>query len=263
MAVFFVYRFSHMEDGACIIGIEQRALVIPVAFDVFVSIYLSVLFIIPLMKRTWNVQFALRGRTMSLGTQAMRLHPVSARLKKLATKSLIGSCVTLTSSGSNLIALLVLDGEPAWLCLICCKTDILVNALVIFWITSTRESSSSAKSIGTSSGPQCLTSRLITVQANHNDSDEPDILPHPGHAWVPPPKSTSGSRSDGLSIDDILNGMENTDDFVRRNYKPSRGKQNGKDAEGLESLREVEEEKEDSWYCPVPGTDAASTDTHA
>lgn len=31
-------RFSHMEDGACIIGIEQRALVIPVAFDVFVSV---------------------------------------------------------------------------------------------------------------------------------------------------------------------------------------------------------------------------------
>lgn len=31
-------RFSHVEDGACIIGIEQRALVIPVAFDVFVGV---------------------------------------------------------------------------------------------------------------------------------------------------------------------------------------------------------------------------------
>ncbi|KAK8046493.1 hypothetical protein PG996_014557 [Apiospora saccharicola] len=250
MAVFFVYRFSHVEDGACIIGIEQRALVIPVAFDVFVSIYLSVLFIIPLMKGTWNVEFELKGRTMSLGTQAMMAHPASARLRRLATKSLIGSCVTLTSSGSNLIALLVLDGEPAWLCLICCKTDILVNALVIFWITSTRDSSASARSLGTSTGPQCLTSRLITVPANQQEPDDPDVLPHPGHAWVPPPSNTvsvsRGARPTDLSIDDILYGMENTDDFVRRNDKSPRGKHpNVVYTEGSGDLREEAEEEEE------------------
>ncbi|KAK8012397.1 hypothetical protein PG991_009772 [Apiospora marii] len=290
-------RFSHVEDGACIIGIEQRALVIPVAFDVFVSIYLSVLFIIPLMKETWNVEFELRGgRTLSLGTQAMMAHPASASLRRLATKSLIGSCVTLTSSGSNLIALLVLDGEPAWLCLICCKTDILVNALVIFWITSTRDSSASAKSLGTSTGPQGLTSRLITVPAHQQESDDPDVLPHPGHAWAPPPASVSGARPTDLSIDDIrklraqvqltdntfdkltmthhtVYGMENTDDFVRRNDKSPRGKQNAMCAEGLGNLREKaehegeeedEEKKGDPWYGSVSNGDvAAHTDTHA
>ncbi|KAK7953664.1 hypothetical protein PG988_014358 [Apiospora saccharicola] len=260
MAVFFVYRFSHVEDGACIIGIEQRALVIPVAFDVFVSIYLSVLFIIPLMKGTWNVEFELKGRTMSLGTQAMMAHPASARLRRLATKSLIGSCVTLTSSGSNLIALLVLDGEPAWLCLICCKTDILVNALVIFWITSTRDSSASARSLGTSTGPQCLTSRLITVPANQQEPDDPDVLPHPGHAWVPPPRTRFRSRVvPGLPIYPSMTyktlltteyitvyGMENTDDFVRRNDKSPRGKHpNVVYTEGSGDLREEAEEEEE------------------
>ncbi|KAK8059009.1 hypothetical protein PG994_009457 [Apiospora phragmitis] len=193
-------------------------------------------------------------------------HSASARLRRLATKSLIGSCVTLTSSGSNLIALLVLNGEPAWLCLICCKVDILVNALVIFWITSTRDSSASAKSLGTSTGPQCLTSRLLTVPANQPESDDLDVLAHPGHAWVPPPNSVSGSRPNDLSIDNILDGMVNTDDFVRRNDRSPRGKQNGMYTEGLENLREEEEEekREDPWYCSVPNSNAAAcTNTHA
>ncbi|KAK8034720.1 hypothetical protein PG993_009715 [Apiospora rasikravindrae] len=79
----------------------------------------------------------------------------------------------------------------------------LVNALVIFWITSTRDSSTSAKSLGTSTGPQCLTSRLITIPGNQPESDDPDVLPHPGHAWVPPPNAASDSRPNDLSIDDI------------------------------------------------------------
>lgn len=58
-----------------------------------------------------------------------------------------------------------------------------------------------------------------------------------------------------------VNGMENTDDFVRSNYRHTGGNQSGNDAEGLKTLREVEEEKGNSWYCPVPNTDEASTYT--
>ncbi|KAK8066032.1 hypothetical protein PG997_012779 [Apiospora hydei] len=252
-------RFSHVEDGACIIGIQQRALIIPVAFDVFVSC--------PLHHTPHERNVERPIRTQGQDDVARDAGNDGTSCKREAEKTGYEKSHRFMRDPyqQNLIALLVLNGEPAWLCLICCKTDILVNALVIFWITSTRDSSTSAKSLGTSTGPQCLTSRLITIPANQPESDDPDILPHPGHAWVPPPNSASGSQPNDLSIDDILNGMENTDDFVRRSDISSRGNQNGMYAEGLENLREEDEEKkEDPWYCAVPDNDAAAgTNTHA
>ncbi|KAK7967036.1 uncharacterized protein PG986_001313 [Apiospora aurea] len=271
-------RMAHV-----IIGIEQRALVIPVAFDVFVSCALHH------TPHERNVERPIRTQGQddvardagNNGTSCKReaektgnekphrflRDPHQQRVVGLVlrrhTDNVLVHMLTITCV-RNLIALLVLNGEPAWLCLICCKTDILVNALVIFWITSTRDSSTSAKSLGTSTGPQCLTSRLITIPANQPESDDPDILPHAGHAWAPPPSSAPGSQPNDLSIDDIY-GMENTDDFVRRSNISSRGNQNCMDAEGLEDLREEDEEKkEDPWYCAVPDNDAtADTNTHA
>ncbi|KAK7917405.1 hypothetical protein PG985_011013 [Apiospora marii] len=47
----------------------------------------------------------------------------SERLLRVAKKSFAGCCLTLSSSIANLLALMLLDGEPAWLCLLCCKID--------------------------------------------------------------------------------------------------------------------------------------------
>jgi hypothetical protein len=54
----------------------------------------------------------------------------------MAFRSLIGSCATLTTSVANLTVLMVLKGEPGWICLMICNADILFCVLVLHWATS-------------------------------------------------------------------------------------------------------------------------------
>lgn len=54
----------------------------------------------------------------------------------MAFRSFIGSCATLTTSVANLTVLMVLKGEPGWICLTCCNADILFCVLVLHWVTS-------------------------------------------------------------------------------------------------------------------------------
>nr|CAB92699.2 hypothetical protein [Neurospora crassa] len=58
------------------------------------------------------------------------------RLKLVAMRTLIGCICTLTSSVVNLSVLMGLNGEPGWVCLMCCNSDILFSAIVIQWVTS-------------------------------------------------------------------------------------------------------------------------------
>lgn len=51
-------------------------------------------------------------------------------------RTLIGCICTLTSSVVNLSVLMGLNGEPGWVCLMCCNSDILFSAIVIQWVTS-------------------------------------------------------------------------------------------------------------------------------
>ena len=54
----------------------------------------------------------------------------------MAFRSLVGSLATLTTSVVNLTVLMVLRGEPGWICLMCCNADILFCVLVLHWVTS-------------------------------------------------------------------------------------------------------------------------------
>jgi hypothetical protein len=82
------------------------------------QIYLTLLFIIPL-----------RG----LHSYQTNANPI---LKRMAFRSFIGSCATLTTSVINLTILMVLKGEPGWICLMCCNADILFCVVVLHWVTS-------------------------------------------------------------------------------------------------------------------------------
>jgi hypothetical protein len=66
----------------------------------------------------------------------------------MAFRSLIGSCATLTSSVANLTVIMVLKGEPGWICFIVCNSDILFTVSVLHWVTSkeNRAEGSSAQS---------------------------------------------------------------------------------------------------------------------
>lgn len=54
----------------------------------------------------------------------------------MALRSFVGSLATLTTSVVNLTVLMVLRGEPGWICLMCCNADILFCVLVLHWVTS-------------------------------------------------------------------------------------------------------------------------------
>jgi hypothetical protein len=60
------------------------------------------------------------------------------------------STVALTTSAVNMLILTLMDGRQlGWVCLGACSTDVVVNALVLFWVTGGGHgTSSSASSVG-------------------------------------------------------------------------------------------------------------------
>ncbi|KAK2611449.1 hypothetical protein N8I77_004787 [Diaporthe amygdali] len=118
----FVFRIAHLnEDGMCVIGMERPALLPLIIFDLVVNVYLTTLFLIPLssLHSFRNVQ---------------RSQP-SLELRKIALRTFIGSLCTLTSSIVNLSVLTALNGEPGWVCLLCCNCDVLFSAIMVHWVT--------------------------------------------------------------------------------------------------------------------------------
>ncbi|KAL1382342.1 hypothetical protein HDK64DRAFT_49177 [Phyllosticta capitalensis] len=115
----FVWRISYKNnDGMCIIGMEKKAMMPLIIFDVVVNVYLTSLFLLPLRQL-----YSYRERT-------------NKTLRRMAIRTFFGSCATLTSSVTNLTILMVLTGEPGWICLMCCNADILFSVIVLHWVTS-------------------------------------------------------------------------------------------------------------------------------
>lgn len=115
----FVYRIAYFKpDGTCMIGMKARAMMPLIIFDAIVNIYLTLLFVLPL-----RTLYSYKNSPNSM-------------LRTVAIRSFIGSLATLTSSVVNLTVLMVLKGEAAWICLMCCNADILFSVLVLHWVTS-------------------------------------------------------------------------------------------------------------------------------
>lgn len=102
----------------CIIGMEQRAMMPLIIFDALVNLYLTILFVLPL-RRLYSYK-----------------QSTNNALRTITIRSFIGSLATLTSSVVNLTILMVLKGEAAWICLMCCNADTLFSVLVLHWVTS-------------------------------------------------------------------------------------------------------------------------------
>ncbi|KAK6335709.1 hypothetical protein TWF730_003087 [Orbilia blumenaviensis] len=113
------YRFSYFQNGVCRIGMKKVALLPLITFDVVVNVYLTTLFLIPVIKIS-------RGR-------AQESHQA---LRRMAVKTFFGSCATLTSSVANLTTLMLLKGEPGWVCLLLCNVDVLFSVVVLHAITN-------------------------------------------------------------------------------------------------------------------------------
>ncbi|KAF4302018.1 hypothetical protein GTA08_BOTSDO10329 [Botryosphaeria dothidea] len=173
-----IWRFSHVKDGTCIIGMEKKALMPLIIFDVAVNVYLTALFIVPLRRL-----YSYKNKDNNVRTMAFR--------------TFIGSCATLTSSVANLTLLMLLDGEPAWICFITCNAEILFSVLVLHWVTSrdrtsqttyantsSRDPAASGSRGGPSNASNALGSRSRSTPSKSNMGMETIISEHyQAHGW--------------------------------------------------------------------------------
>ncbi|CAO3629579.1 unnamed protein product [Cunninghamella blakesleeana] len=109
------------ENGICIIGFQLGSAILLMIYDFLINLYMTILFVRPLMKIDKNAQVDLRA----------------SRLQEVAKRTLLASVVCLLISFANILVLILFNGEARGaLCLICCFIDVSVNVCTIHWVTT-------------------------------------------------------------------------------------------------------------------------------
>lgn len=88
-----------------IVNVWIIILVTPDAWLTRQQIYLTILFLVPLLNL-----YSFRNK-------------LNMTLRKTALRAFVGSCITLSTSVANLLILMLLKGEPGYICLMCCNAD--------------------------------------------------------------------------------------------------------------------------------------------
>jgi len=117
IGVLFYGQVSYFggDRGMCYIGLKRSASITLLAYDFFVNAVLTGLFLWPVMRSSFR----------------------NTRVKRLAVRTLWSALLALTTSCVNILILTLMHGRQlGWVCLGSCGTDVIVNALVIFWVTS-------------------------------------------------------------------------------------------------------------------------------
>ncbi|KAF8923325.1 hypothetical protein BGZ52_009922, partial [Haplosporangium bisporale] len=120
-ALMLIFRVSHLDnDGTCHIGLLPPASVTLIVYDIFISSWLTILFIRPLMSSTSLLQ-----------------GPSKGKLRNVARRTLLGSIVALVLSTANVFTLVLFKGqERGLICLASCTVDVTLNAMTVHWVTS-------------------------------------------------------------------------------------------------------------------------------
>ncbi|KAK6525177.1 hypothetical protein TWF694_005323 [Orbilia ellipsospora] len=115
----FIFRVSEIKDGECYIGLRLAANIPLLVFDAAINVYLTSLFLIPLLGNS-------------------NFDQGSPKVRAMAKRTFWGSAATLVSTIANLTTLVILRGhEPGWICFACCNADVVFSAVVLHWVTST------------------------------------------------------------------------------------------------------------------------------
>ncbi|KAG0250877.1 hypothetical protein BG011_008004 [Mortierella polycephala] len=108
------------ENDQCFIGLRPLASITLILYDIFISSWLTILFIRPLMSTTSVLQ-----------------GPSKGKLRQVARRTLIGSVIAMILSSSNVFTLVYYRGyEDSVLCLLSCTLDVTLNACTVHWVTS-------------------------------------------------------------------------------------------------------------------------------
>ncbi|KAG9068856.1 hypothetical protein KI688_011143 [Linnemannia hyalina] len=119
-------------DDQCFIGLKPLASITLILYDIFISSWLTILFIRPLMSTTSVLQ-----------------GPSKGKLRQVARRTLIGSIVALILSSANVFTLVYFKGyEDSVLCLLSCTLDVTLNACAVHWVTSRARGASNSDKAG-------------------------------------------------------------------------------------------------------------------
>lgn len=107
--------FLRGQDQVCIIGLKPFSSIFLLAYDLYITVFLTTLFLWPILRSSVP----------------------NPRIKMVAIRTLIASMVALTTSIVNMAVLTSFDGhELGWVCLCSCGADVIFNASALFWVTS-------------------------------------------------------------------------------------------------------------------------------
>lgn len=139
-----------IDSGICIAGLDRPWLYTFIVTDTLINLYLTALFLVPLFQ---SHSFRIRPpfTTDLLGVVSIERN-VSARLRRLATRSFAAAILIMLGVIGNLTTMAIFDGEPVWLCLLTCKADLLITSCIIHWVTSCDGESSRKVSSANGSG---------------------------------------------------------------------------------------------------------------
>jgi len=105
----------YRSDGRCVTGIGSPGDIPLLVYDFFINILFTSLFLWPLLRSKCR----------------------SAYIHQLAKQNLWAAAVALSTSCINILVLLLMHGKQlGWICLGSCGVDIVINAMVMYWVTN-------------------------------------------------------------------------------------------------------------------------------
>ncbi|CAE7130809.1 unnamed protein product [Rhizoctonia solani] len=144
------------DDRSCIIGLRNYASLSLLIYDLYINIFLTGMFLWPLFRS--------------------RLH--NPKIKKMAMRTLAAAFAALTTSTINIAVLTIMHGQQlGWVCLGSCGTDVMVNALVLFWVTDNVSQSASENT-----PTHCPTTAPGGPMISHQSSEGADGVKAPAYA---------------------------------------------------------------------------------
>ncbi|KAG0207399.1 hypothetical protein BGX28_001338 [Mortierella sp. GBA30] len=160
------YRASEvLPNGQCHIGLLPEASVTLIAYDAFISTWLTILFIRPLMSSTSMLQ-----------------GPSKGKLRDVARRTLTGSLIALLLSTANVFTLVLFKGqERGLLCLVSCTVDVTLNAAAVHWVTC-RSNAGGSGGVRTNNGEKSSGDRQKSP--NTQTTSEKQVAPLESHTFV-------------------------------------------------------------------------------
>ncbi|KAM0399987.1 hypothetical protein ACHAQC_003272 [Fusarium culmorum] len=248
----FVFRIARIVNGECFIGMEKISMIPLIAFDAVVNVYLTILFLIPLKNLYSFKNLPKTG--------------ANSRLRSVAMRTFVGACCTLTSSIVNLTVLMVLNGEPGWVCLMCCNSDVLFSAVVVQWVTS-RDNAGSSSQVNSaaldnsyvgrqsSAAHQMSSMRASKAPNNSHDMDDEANLVSSG--------AVAFSSDNGSDVTKISSGVVVTT-TIHRQIKPTPGREGSLLDDDIETIGESDRDfpLRPAVYSPDKMDASEPTQTH-